>query len=112
MVQVLTPSEVEGKYGKMFCKGFFTMVDEKNGIAQIIEKCVAQGPGEWDIVNRKRTGGVITNIGMKSNMMVMDVKIGEKELNFGPVTTDVGGQGLQALKVEGDEVRTNHGYEE
>ncbi|MGN0098399.1 MAG: DUF1743 domain-containing protein [Candidatus Methanomethylophilaceae archaeon] len=106
MVQVLRPDEVERKYGKMFCQGFFTMVDEEHGIAQIIEKCVAQGPGEWDIVNRRRTKGVITDIRMKSNMLVMDTIIGERDLSFGPVTTDVGGQGLQALKVEGDEVRT------
>src|SRR5574344_707877 len=106
MVQVLRPDEVEQKYGKMFCQGFFTMVDEEHGVAQIIEKCVAQGPGEWDIVNRRRTKGVITDIRMKSNMLVMDTVIGERELSFGPVTTDVGGQGLQALKVEGDEVRT------
>ena len=106
MVQVLRPDEVEQRYGKMFCQGFFTMVDEEHGVAQIIEKCVAQGPGEWDIVNRRRTKGVITDIRMKSNMLVMDTIIGERELNFGPVPTDVGGQGLQALKVEGDEVRT------
>lgn len=106
MVQVLRPDQVEAKYGKLFCQGFFTMVDEEHGTAQIIEKCVAQGPGEWDIVNRRRTGGVITSIGMKSNMLVMDTVIGERELNFGPVTADVGGQGLQSLKVEGDEVRT------
>ena len=106
MVQILRPDEVEKKYGKMFCQGFFTLVDEGHGVAQIIEKCVAQGPGEWDIVNRRRTKGVITDIRMKSNMLVMDTIIGERELNFGPVTTDVGGQGLQALKVEGDEVRT------
>ena len=106
MVQILRPDEVEKKYGKMFCQGFFTLVDEEHGVAQIIEKCVAQGPGEWDIVNRRRTKGVITDICMKSNMLVMDTIIGERELNFGPVTTDVGGQGLQALKVEGDEVRT------
>ena len=106
MVQVLRPDEVESKYGKMFCQGFYTLVDEEHGIAQIIEKCVAQGPGEWDIVNRRRTGGVIKDIRMKSNMLVMDTVIGEKELSFGPVTSDVGGQGLQALRVEGGEVRT------
>ena len=32
----LTPDEVRAKYGKMFCKGFYTIVDEKNGIAQQI----------------------------------------------------------------------------
>ena len=37
---------------------------------------------------------------------IMDVSIGEKELRFGPVSADLGGQGLKAFKVEGDEVRT------
>ena len=106
MVQVLRPDEVREKYGELFCRGFYTLVDEEHGRAQIIEKCVAQGPGEWDIVNRRRTKGVIENIRMHSNMLVMDTIIGERELHFGPVTSDVGGQGLKALKVEGDEVRT------
>ena len=106
MVQVLRPDEVRERYGPMFCRGFYTLVDEGHGRAQIIEKCVAKGPGEWDIVNRRRTKGVIESIRMESNMLVMDTIIGERELNFGPVSSDVGGQGLMALKVEGDEVRT------
>ena len=106
MVQVLRPDEVRERYGPMFCRGFYTLVDEEHGRAQIIEKCVAKGPGEWDIVNRRRTKGVIESIRMESNMLVMDTIIGERELNFGPVSSDVGGQGLMALKVEGDEVRT------
>ena len=106
MPTVLTPDQVEAKYGKLFCRGFFTMVDEENGIAQIVERCSAQGPAEWDVVNRRRTGGVITNVRMNSDKMVMDAVIGEKELNFGPVSEHVGGQGMMALRVEGDEVRT------
>ena len=106
MVQILRPDEVREKYGPMFCRGFYTLVDEEHGRAQIIEKCMAKGPGEWDIVNRRRTKGVIENIRMESNMLVMDTIIGERELNFGPVASHVGGQGLKALKVEGDEVRT------
>ena len=106
MVQVLRPDEVRERYGPMFCRGFYTLVDEEHGRAQIIEKCVAKGPGEWDIVNRRRTNGVIESIRMESNILVMDTIIGERELNFGPVSSDVGGQGLMALKVEGDEVRT------
>ena len=106
MVQVLRPDEVQAKYGPMFCRGFYTLVDEEHGRAQIIEKCVAKGPGEWDIVNRRRTKGVIEDIRMESNMLVMDTIIGERELNFGPVATEMGGQGLKALKIEGDEVRT------
>ena len=39
MSEILTPEQVKAKYGPMFCKGFTTMVDEKNGCAQIIESC-------------------------------------------------------------------------
>lgn len=105
-MQVLRPDEVREKYGPLFCRGFYTMVDEKAGKARIVEKCVAKGPGEWDIVNRRRTGGVIDDIRLESDSLVMDVTIGERPLSFGPVSQDVGGQGLAALKVEGDEVRT------
>ena len=106
MVQVLRPDEVREKYGPMFCRGFFTMVDEKAGVAQIVERCTARGPVEWDTVNRRRTKGVITDIVLKSDTMVMDAVIGDSELNFGPVSVDMGAQGIKALKVEGDEVRT------
>ena len=41
MVQILRPDEVREKYGPMFCRGFYTLVDEEHGRAQIIEKCVA-----------------------------------------------------------------------
>lgn len=105
-MQVLRPDEVRERYGPLFCRGFYTMVDEKAGKARIVEKCVAKGPGEWDVVNRRRTGGAIDSIRLESNSLVMDVTIGERPLNFGPVSQDVGGQGLAALKVEGDEVRT------
>ncbi len=106
MTYVLRPDEVREKYGPMFCKGFYTIVDEEAGVAQIIEKCVGQGPMEWDAVNRRRTKGVITNVKLMSGMIVMDTEIGEKEISFGPVQIDTGGQGIKALRVEGDEVRT------
>ena len=66
MTYVLRPDEVREKYGPMFCKGFYTIVDEEAGVAQIIEKCVGQGPMEWDAVNRRRTKGVITNVKLMS----------------------------------------------
>ncbi len=106
MMQVLRPDEVRAKYGPLFCKGFYTLVDEKAGKAMIVEKCAAKGPGEWDLMNRRRTKGVIEDIRQESDMLVMNARIGESDLNFGPVSADVGGQGLSALKVEGDEVRT------
>ncbi|MCL2296617.1 MAG: DUF1743 domain-containing protein [Methanomassiliicoccaceae archaeon] len=106
MVQILRPDEVRQKYGPLFCKGFLTMVDEKRGVAQVVEKCISKGPGEWDVVNRRRSGGVIKNIRMDGQTLIMDTVIGESELHFGPVSEHVGGQGLAALKVEGDKVRT------
>ena len=106
MTYVLRPDEVREKYGPMVCKGYYTIVDEERGVAQIIEKCSAQGPAEWDAVNRRRTKGVITSVALRSGQIVMDAVIGEGEISFGPVQIDTGGQGVKALKVEGDEVRT------
>jgi len=106
MPTVLRPDQVLERYGKMFCQGFFTMVDEENGIAQIVEKCVSRGPVEWDIVNRKRTGGVLKDIRSEGTTIIMDTVIGEAPLNFGPVSPNLGGQGISALTVKGDRVHT------
>jgi len=106
MPTVLTPEQVQEKYGKLFCQGFFTMVDEENGVAQIVEKCISRGPIEWDLVNRKRTGGVLKDIRNDGMTIVMDTIIGESPLNFGPVSADLGGQGISALLVKGDRVHT------
>ena len=102
----LSPDEVQAKYGKLFCQGFFTMVDEENGVAQIVEKCVSRGPIEWDLVNRKRTGGVLKDIRSDGMTIVMDTVIGEAPLSFGPVSAELGGQGISALLVKGDKVHT------
>ncbi len=106
MVQVLKPEEVTQKYGKLFCRGIFTLVDEKNGVAQVIEECSAKGPVEWDACNRKRAGGAMTGITVEGNTIIMDTIIGERELQFGPASKDLGGQGLRSLMVDGDNVRT------
>ncbi|MGE0014866.1 MAG: hypothetical protein AB7S83_01590 [Candidatus Methanomethylophilaceae archaeon] len=106
MPTILRPDEVKAKYGPMFCRGFYTMVDEENGIAQIVEVCSSRGPAEWDIVNRRRTGGIIKDIDLDGQTLIMDVDIGGKELRFGPVSANLGGQGVSSLKVEGDRVRT------
>jgi methanogenesis imperfect marker protein 11 len=90
----------------MFCKGLYTLVDEENGVAQIIEHCTSKGPAEWDAANRRRTKGVVRSIRLDTSTLVMDAEIGEKEINFGPAAADTGGQGIKALRVEGDEVRT------
>jgi methanogenesis imperfect marker protein 11 len=106
MCPVLSPEEVERKYGKLFCRGVHTMVDEGAGVAQIVEECSAKGPVEWDYVNRKRAGGAITGIRVEGTTLIMDTIIGERDVRFGPASRDLGGQGLKALRVEGDVVKT------
>ncbi len=106
MSQILRPDEVTRKYGRMFCRGVFTLVDEANGKAMIIEECSAKGPVEWDAANRRRAGGVTTGVRVEGTTLIMDAIIGEREVRFGPASKDVGGQGLKAVKVEGDRVRT------
>lgn len=102
----LTPEEVRGRYGPMFCRGFYTIVDEDAGVAKIVEMCSARGPIEWDVVNRKRTGGVITGMELEGTTLIMDTKIGTGEMHFGPSSAELGGQGVESLTVEGDRVRT------
>lgn len=106
MSKVLKPEEVRERFGNLFCRKFITMVDEENGIARIIDECIAKGPVEWDAVNRKRAGGVITDVRVEGTTLIMDAVIGEREVKFGPASKDLGGQGLKALKVEGDKVKT------
>ena len=106
MPYVLTPDKVREKYGPMFCQGLYTIVDEENGLAKIIEICSARGPGEWDTVNRRRTGGIINDIRMDGYTILMDTVIGERPLKFGPASADLGGQGIESLRVEGDRVYT------
>lgn len=106
MSPVLSPGEIESKFGKLFCRGVYTMVDEAAGVARIVEECSAKGPVEWDLVNRKRAGGAITDIRVEGTTLIMDTIIGEREVRFGPASKDLGGQGLKAVRVDGDLVRT------
>lgn len=106
MTKILSPEEIRHKFGQYFCRGIYTLVDEKNGVAQIIEECSAKGPVEWDAVNRKRAQGALTNIKVEGTTLIMDAIIGEGELRFGAASKGLGGQGLRSVKVEGDIVRT------
>lgn len=106
MSKVLKPEEVRERFGNLFCRKFITIVDEENGIARIIDECIAKGPVEWDAVNRKRAGGVITDVRVEGTTLIMDAVIGEREVKFGPASKDLGGQGLKTLRVEGDRVKT------
>ncbi len=90
----------------MFCKMFLSLVDEERGLVRFIETCSSSGPAEWDLVNRRRTGGLMTSVNLKSTMLITDARIGDSELNFGPVSQQMGGVGLKTLRIEGDEVRS------
>jgi len=106
MTVILTPDDVRGKYGRLFCQGLYTMVDEKNGKALILERCTAKGPVEWDAVNRRRAGGAVEDIRVEGSDLLITAVIGSRPINFGPAAKDVGGQGLKSVEVEGDEVVT------
>ncbi|MFA6804808.1 MAG: DUF1743 domain-containing protein [Candidatus Methanomethylophilaceae archaeon] len=107
MVDILRPDEVRKKYGELFCQNYLTLVDEEHGTGQIVEICKYRGPGQWDIVNRKRSKGILRRIRQDGTIIIMDVDLGRKELNFGPVTDEIGGQGVCGMVVEGDMVRTS-----
>jgi methanogenesis imperfect marker protein 11 len=106
MTMSLSPSEVTKRFGPMFSLGFFTLVDEKNKKAQVIEHCSAKGPVEWDALNRLRAGGVVKEVLIDGNTLIMNTGIGEGEVRFGPASKETGGQALKSLTVQGDEVHT------
>lgn len=90
----------------MFAKRLITLVDETTGRAKIIEECCAQGPVEWDAINRLRSRGVIEHVEVQGNTLVMDARLGEGEVRFGPASKDTGGQALKSIKVKNGKVET------
>ncbi|OGS42484.1 MAG: hypothetical protein A3K67_06225 [Euryarchaeota archaeon RBG_16_62_10] len=106
MAKILTPAEVRERHGSLFSKRLITMVDESAGRAKIIEECCAQGPVEWDAVNRLRARGVVEHVEVMGTTLVMDARIGEGEVRFGSASKDTGGQALKALAVRDGKVET------
>lgn len=102
----LTPHEVQKKFGNGFGKEFFTLIDEKNKVARVIEKCTVKGTVEWDCVNRLKAKGVVKKAKVDGTNLIMDCKIGEGKINFGFVSKNRGAQALSSLKVKGNEVFT------
>ena len=107
MRETLTPEEVKKRFGPMFSDRLVTLVDESAGKVRIIEMCTAQGPVEWDAVNRWRAGGVVERIDVHGNWLIMDSIIGEREVKFGPVSVESGGQALKGVKVKDGIVETS-----
>jgi methanogenesis imperfect marker protein 11 len=106
MADTFTPADIRKRHGSLFSKRLITMVDEKAGRAKIYEECCAQGPVEWDAVNRMRARGVVEHIEVLGTTLVMDVRIGEGEAKFGPASRETGGQALKSLTLKDGKVET------
>jgi len=106
MVTSLTPDEVRQRHGKLFSKRLITLVDERAGRAKIYEECLAQGPVEWDAVNRLRARGVVEHVEVHGSTLVMDTRLGEGRVRFGPASRERGGQALRSVIVKHGRVET------
>ena len=107
MPETLTPEEVKNRFGPMFSDRLVTLIDERAGKVRIIEMCTAQGPVEWDAVNRWRAGGIVERIDVHGNWLIMDAAIGEKEVKFGAVSAQRGGQALKSARAKDGVVETS-----
>ncbi|OGS57207.1 MAG: hypothetical protein A3K60_05900 [Euryarchaeota archaeon RBG_19FT_COMBO_56_21] len=106
MAVIFTPSEIRQRHGPLFSKRLITMVDEELGKARIVEECCAQGPVEWDAMNRLRAKGVVEHIEVMGTTLIMDARVGEGEVRFGAASKDTGGQALKSLIVKHGKVET------
>ena len=106
MVGITTPDEIRRRHGSMFAKRLITLVDERAGRARIIEECCAQGPVEWDAVNRLRAKGALEHVEVQGTTLIMDARLGVGDVRFGPASKDTGGQALKSVIVNGGKVET------
>ena len=102
----LEPSQVKERFGPLFSQRLLTMVDATRGVAEIMETCAVRGTIEWDAVNRCRAVGVIEWCEVEGTSMTMRAKLGEQKANFGPADSEMGGQALEGVTIDGDTVRT------
>jgi methanogenesis imperfect marker protein 11 len=102
----LTPGDVKQRFGPLFSKKFLVMVDETARLAEIIEQCHARGTIEWDAMNRSRAGGAVAACAVEGSTMIIQARIGRHPVNFGAAAGTIGGQALEAVEVNGDEVIT------
>jgi methanogenesis imperfect marker protein 11 len=103
----LTPAEVKGRFGPLFAEKFIVMVDEQAGMAEILETCRHRGTIEWDMMNRRRACGALSSAEVQGSSMTMLARLGKYEANFGAAGQEIGGQALEGVEVQGDEVVTS-----
>lgn len=106
MANTRTPDEIRQRHGSMFARRLITLVDERVNRARIIEECCAQGPVEWDAVNRLRARGALEHVEVQGTTLVMDARLGEGEVRFGPASKETGGQALKSVIVKDGKVET------
>ncbi len=103
----LTPEDVRARYGPLFARKFLVMIDEKAGVAEVREQCRARGTIEWDAANRRRAGGALRSAFVEGTSMTMLANLGRSPVNFGAADREIGGQALEGVEVQGDEVVTS-----
>lgn len=106
MATTRTPDEIRQRHGSMFARRLITLVDERTKRARIVEECCAQGPVEWDAVNRLRAKGVLEHVEVQGTTLIMDTRLGEGEVRFGPSSGETGGQALKSVLVRDGKVET------
>jgi methanogenesis imperfect marker protein 11 len=102
----LTPEQVRERFGPLFSKKFLVMVDERAGRAEILEQCRSRGTIEWDAMNRSRAGGAVITCAVEGAAMTIHARIGTYPVNFGSAGDTIGGQALEGVEVNNDEVVT------
>ena len=102
----LKPDDVRKRFGPLFAQKFLVMVDERAGMAEILEQCRARGTIEWDAMNRRRAGGAVTGCEVEGTSMTIHARLGKFPANFGAAAGEIGGQALEGVEISGDEVIT------
>ncbi|ADN37228.1 conserved hypothetical protein [Methanolacinia petrolearia DSM 11571] len=107
VTSVLKPEEVRERFGPLFCRKFLVMADEDSGRAEIIEECRHRGAIEWDVMNRNRAGGAVESIAVDGASMTISAKLGRYPVHFGAAGDEIGGQALEGVEINGDEIATH-----
>lgn len=102
---ILKPEEIQQRFGKLFTQKILVMIDEKNQYAEIVEKGIVRGTVEWEVVNRCRAGGVVEWCKAVGHTVITRAKLGESPVQFGPADMEHGGQALEGILVDGDNVK-------
>lgn len=103
----LTPDEVRARFGTLFSQRYLVMVDRAAGVAEILETCAARGPVEWDAMNRRRAGGAVESCSVDGPSLRIRARLGRYPVRFGSAERLSGGQALEAVELDGDEVITS-----